>query len=84
MPEMAARTLRLCLPLQKIPREARLLQEAHQSKFLSAPPGIDADDFLMILSMLAAAMRHEPVDKRRERGERALTHPITHIFPEFQ
>ena len=28
MPEMAARTLRLCLPLQKIPREARLLQEA--------------------------------------------------------
>jgi hypothetical protein len=31
MPEMAARTLRLCLPLQKIPREARLLQEARFS-----------------------------------------------------
>ena len=29
MPEMAARPLHLCLPLQKIPREARLLQEAH-------------------------------------------------------
>lgn len=28
MPEMAARPLHLCLPLQKIPREARLLQEA--------------------------------------------------------
>ena len=28
MPEMAARSLRLCLPPRKIPREARLLQEA--------------------------------------------------------
>ena len=34
MPEMAARTLRLCLPLQKIPREARLLQEALWFKFM--------------------------------------------------
>ncbi len=32
MPEMAARPLHLCLPLQKIPREARLLQEAHKFK----------------------------------------------------
>ena len=34
----------------------------------------------MILSMLAAAMRHEPVDKRRERGERALTMLSSSIF----
>ena len=33
MPEMAARTLRLCLPPQKIPHAARLLQEAHLSNF---------------------------------------------------
>ena len=29
MPEMAARTLRLCLPPQKTPHAVRLLQEAH-------------------------------------------------------
>ena len=36
MPEMAARPLHLCLPLQKIPREARLLQEAHRKKGIFA------------------------------------------------
>ena len=32
MPEMAARTLRLCLPPQKTPHAVRLLQEAHLSR----------------------------------------------------
>ena len=39
MPEMAARPLHLCLPLQKIPREARLLQEALTDNF---PPEVNA------------------------------------------
>ena len=45
MPEMAARTLRLCLPLQKIPREARLLQEAHPCTNIRVGAWLLADSF---------------------------------------
>lgn len=43
MPEMAARPLHLCLPLQKIPREARLLQEAHVYKQFAENPFVFVD-----------------------------------------
>ena len=41
MPEMAARPLHLCLPLQKIPREARLLQEAPPYSKLPGDPAME-------------------------------------------
>ena len=36
MPEMAARTLRLCLPPQKTPHAVRLLQEALSNEIMLA------------------------------------------------
>ena len=38
MPEMAARTLRLCLPPQKTPHAVRLLQEARVSVYFTEGP----------------------------------------------